>query len=83
MKRLPINSALEDYSRTAITINELIDSLWWIDPLINPDCGKVEPPATYRKDGKLAYADGVSWNPGSGKGLYRYNGDTSSWVFVG
>lgn len=31
--------------------------------------------------GLLAYADGSTWNPGSGQGLYRYNG--SSWTFVG
>lgn len=31
--------------------------------------------------GRLYYADGTSWNPGSGQGLYRYNG--SAYVFVG
>lgn len=29
----------------------------------------------------LALADGVSWNPGSGAGLYRWNG--SSWISLG
>lgn len=85
MKRLPVSKSLEDYSKTAITINEIIDSLWWIDPLINPNCGTVEPPSNYRKDGKLAYADGASWKPnGTGdKGLYRWDAATSSWVKVG
>lgn len=31
--------------------------------------------------GTLAYADGTSWDPGSGEGVYRYNG--TSWVFLG
>ena len=31
--------------------------------------------------GLVVYADGVQWDPGSGAGLYRYNG--SAWVFVG
>ena len=37
-------------------------------------------PAKPRK-GLLVYADGSTWNPGSGQGLYRYTG--SAWVFVG
>jgi len=31
--------------------------------------------------GLVVYADGTDWNPGSGEGLYRYNGST--WVFIG
>lgn len=30
---------------------------------------------------RLAIADGTNWNPGSGAGLYRYQG--GSWVFIG
>ena len=26
------------------------------------------------KDGRVYYADGTNWNPGSGKGLYFYDG---------
>lgn len=37
-------------------------------------------PVTPRQ-GLMAYADGVHWNPGSGQGLYEYNG--TSWVFAG
>lgn len=32
-------------------------------------------------DGMVVVADGVTWNPGSGKGAYRYDG--SSWNFLG
>lgn len=30
------------------------------------------------REGMLAIADGTSWNPGSGKGLYEYR--ASAWV---
>ena len=26
------------------------------------------------RDGQIVYADGTNWNPGSGKGIYAYNG---------
>ena len=32
--------------------------------------------------GDLRYADGVSWNPGPGEGIYRFS-ITGAWVFVG
>lgn len=33
--------------------------------------------------GQLVYADGVTWNPGSGEGIYRRNAANAAWVFVG
>lgn len=33
------------------------------------------------RKGLVVYADGSTWNPGSGEGVYRYNG--SAWVFLG
>lgn len=33
------------------------------------------------RNGDLRYADGTSWNPGSGRGVYVYKG--SSWVLLG
>lgn len=38
-------------------------------------------PPTKPRDGDERYADGVSWNPGSGRGKYLYKVDT--WVFLG
>lgn len=32
--------------------------------------------------GMLIYADGTSWNPGSGQGVYRYS-LAGAWVFLG
>lgn len=33
------------------------------------------------RDGDVRYADGTSWNPGAGKGVYVYK--TSAWVLLG
>jgi hypothetical protein len=32
--------------------------------------------------GTVVYADGTSWDPGSGEGLYRYS-LAGSWIFIG
>lgn len=32
------------------------------------------------REGMLRYADGTSWNPGSGQGLYYYK--SGSWTFI-
>lgn len=32
---------------------------------------------TKPREGMIVYADGTSWNPGSGKGVYHYTG--SAW----
>ena len=36
---------------------------------------------TKPRAGDIRYADGTTWNPGSGAGIYRYTG--SAWAFVG
>ena len=71
------------WQELAETINRMFGVLVWISPILNPELGKVEPPAEYLRDNMLAMADGSDWNPGSGKGLYRYDTDTSSWVYIG
>jgi hypothetical protein len=50
--------------------------LRWLDPF-HPSYGMVGPPASVRKKGLTAYADGVKWNPGEGAGEYWWNG--SAW----
>ena len=34
------------------------------------------------QSGDVVYADGTSWDPGSGEGIYRYS-VAGSWVFIG
>ena len=45
-------------------------------------------PVTYEaptkpRVGMRRYADGTQWNPGSGRGLYRYDGQAVAWKFLG
>lgn len=54
--------------RTATAINAV--AAGHLDPV------HVEPPKP--RDGDFRYADGSDWDPGSGKGIYAYNGTT--WV---
>lgn len=57
--------------------------LKWIDPY-NANFGKAAPASAYLVDGLLVYANGTDWDPGSGKGYYRYNSTGGgSWEFVG
>ncbi len=82
--RLPLEGFLSDAEKAG-RINEIFETFQWISPAINPDLGKIEPPAQYKRDGLLAYADGTNWLPnGTGaKGLWRWDGGTSVWVLVG
>lgn len=50
------------------------------NPLIN--IVKVYAEPIRPRDGDLAYPDGVKWNPGSGKGIYSFDGSSSAWVQV-
>ncbi len=64
-------------------IIDLFGSLKWANPIIWPNCGKSEPPDNLKRDGMLAFADGVNWNPGQGKGFYYWDTVTSAWVKFG
>lgn len=33
--------------------------------------------------GMIVYADGATWNPGSGEGVYRRDKTNTSWVHLG
>lgn len=35
------------------------------------------------RGGDFRYADGTSWDPGSGEGFYYFKSSTSAWVFWG
>lgn len=34
------------------------------------------------QDGMVVFADGTTWDPGSGEGLYRYDASGTSWVYL-
>lgn len=60
-------------------IDELLACIKWIMPVLWRDAGKTEPPDELKRDGFLVYADGTNWNPGGGKGLYRWDNATNNW----
>ncbi|KKN28916.1 hypothetical protein LCGC14_0849370 [marine sediment metagenome] len=53
-----------------------------IEPIADGDLRIRHVVPTKPRNG-LYYADGTDWNPGSGKGVYRYDEDTTSFVFLG
>lgn len=61
----------EELQNIAAVISELADG--------HLDEVHVEPEKP--REGDLRIADGTNWNPGSGAGMYRYNG--TSWVLLG
>lgn len=80
-----IEEVLSKFDALQKDVYRMKETLKWISPIVNNDCGKVVPNAEYLRDGILAYANGVDWLPnGSGaKGLWRYNTATSLWVSLG
>ena len=65
-----VEQELQAISREGV---EQVDSVWLRVLYAAPE----KPRA-----GMLVYADGTTWNPGSGEGLYRYT-LAAAWDFVG
>jgi hypothetical protein len=61
----------EEFIKIKAALDAVADGF---DPVTNA------PPDKPRQ-GMRRYADGTQWNPGSGAGLYRYDGTT--WRFLG
>lgn len=60
-------------------IMKLFDALFYIDPVINEQLGQAVPNAEFLQVGRLAYADGSSWNPSQGaKAVLMWDG--TAWV---
>lgn len=72
IERLPVRGDLPT-SKLIETVNKLIDGY---SNILHMHQWDAEPPI--KQDGTVAIADGTKWNPGSGQGLYQYQGDT--WV---
>jgi len=66
-------------------LNNMYMALYYISPLLNKNLGKAEPPAELKKDGFMAYANGVDWDPaGDGtRGLFWWDTATAAWVYTG
>jgi len=67
------NYAVEkEFERVERSLNEPLDVLYLRELYAEP---------TPLKNGLVAYADGTTWNPGSGRGVYIYKGST--WTLLG
>lgn len=62
----------DELLRIAQSYNNMVDGLYEI---------MYKPPVRV-KPGMVVYADGTSWNPGAGEGLYRRS-LSNTWVFIG
>ena len=78
--KLPRKQKITNYEDIALLINDIVESLIWIMPTLNRDCGKVEPPAEFKRDGFLCFSNGTDWDAGSGEGYYYWDEGTSAWV---
>ena len=73
-----------EYTTKPRAVNDRLDSIERrMDSLIESPLGRVikvysEPDRP--RDGHYVYADGTQWNPGSGKGIYIYDGSSAAWV---
>lgn len=79
--QVPQVKSVEELGRYLYSeLQELARAFGGVETIILPEL-HVEP--AKKVNGHLAYADGVSWNPGSGRGVYRYDSGTGSWHFLG
>lgn len=70
------------------TIDELVAVLWPFLESVSAEfyymrIERAHTAPAKPQDGQLAYADGVDWNPGSGRGVYRYDSTSVGWVLLG
>lgn len=61
--------------------NELLKIQQSISALAAGHIDKTYVSPTKPRDGDIRYADGTSWNPGSGAGVYYFNG--TIWKLLG
>lgn len=62
-----------ELQRVSILVNMLAD-------------GQIErsyAPPEKLNDGMIRYADGATWNPGSGRGIYFYDATSMAWKLLG
>ena len=72
LNKLPLSDDLS-LLEIARVINMLIDG-YATKKILNQ--WTAQPPSEFRVDGTLVYADGTSWDPGSGEGFYAYYNST-------
>lgn len=79
MQRLTLGRS-QDSNQKDLILNTVIKGIIYFSPIANENLGKAQPLPEYLRDGQIAYADGTNWNPSGGKGYYRYDTATASWL---
>jgi hypothetical protein len=72
-----------DFTTDIRSINERLLSIEHaIDNLSLPllSLSEVYNEPTRPRNGQIVFADGTQWDPGSGRGIYIYNGNGSNWA---
>lgn len=78
--KLPLGVGESSAEEKVDATNKSVDSQYWVSPILNTKLGQVEPPAEFKREGLMVYADGSNWDPGDGAGYYYYNG--SAWKLL-
>lgn len=70
------------------SVRDLINAIWPFLESVSSEfyymrIERVHAAPAKPQDGQLAYADGSDWNPGSGRGVYRYDSTSVGWVLLG
>lgn len=76
--KILVTALNKEIYETRFKINQLINGEFGI---LHLDARTTEPLTAEKRAGTIAYADGTVWNPGSGAGVYRWDG--SAWKYLG
>ncbi len=72
----PLPEQVEDLGGYLVTELKRLGNIILNQSIFRLERTHIEP--TKPRNGDVRYADGTDWNPGSGEGIYFYNG--TSWV---
>jgi len=47
LDKFPLNFNETNWPVFAAKANKILEAQWWVNPILNPECGKVEPAPKY------------------------------------
>lgn len=77
----PASPEAYEQSRMPSVMGQLKEGLEAPSPFLRLQILYAEPSKTFA--GMIVYADGSTWDPGSGEGVYRRDKTNASWVHLG
>jgi len=77
LPKLPSDDLIS-HQQMVDTLNKIFEAILWISPILNDKVGQAPPPDNFKRDGMLVYADGTNWDPGDGKGYYRWDSELNN-----